>query len=350
MKTRFKNLLLGGVFILVGFTVWKMFSKPLPTPDSIPELTSGSNNRPDRAGEFQEVEVGGSTIQPADFKWELDLHIKVPKFEDSEDYFGVPKAAIPESEQPIAVVDGPELRERILSAVIERKVLYRYIQDKARGFDLGDPSRFSKCLVEVQEIVKSNEEFFASPQSRERLKTKICEESVIQQYLEEQVFRPITVSESEIASYYRTHEKTYRKPIRVVLRQVVVAKEEQANELRKIIKQSNFSDLARKHSITPEAEKGGLIGPFSKEQLPTLFDIVFSMNTGEISGVIKSEYGYHIIMPVQKLPAETLSLAQTASEIRAEIFRTKKLEAFQRWLNIAMNAISVTSPNTGLLQ
>ena len=131
---------------------------------------------------------------------------------------------------------------------------------------------------------------------------------------------------------------------------MVVAKEDQAGDIRKIIKQSNFSDLARKHSITPEAEKGGLIGPFSKEQLPTLFDIVFSMNTGEISGVIKSEYGYHIIMPVQKLPPQTLSYAEAAPEIRAELLRSKKLEAFQRWLNTAMNAISVSSPNTGLLQ
>jgi peptidyl-prolyl cis-trans isomerase C len=134
------------------------------------------------------------------------------------------------------------------------------------------------------------------------------------------------------------------------LRQVVVAKEDLANELRKSIKQSNFSDLAKKHSITPEAANGGLIGPFSKEQLPTLFDIVFSMNAGDISGVIKSEYGFHIIMPVQKLPPQTISLTEATPEIRAELIRTKQLDAFQRWLNTAMNAISVTSPSSGIMQ
>lgn len=349
MKERYKNLLIFLLLIAAGFTVWKIFSKPLPTPDTLPELGSTTTTKPQSANEFQEIQVGGATILPGDFNWELELHTKVPNFEDSEDVFGIPKAPTSTPQPPIELEDGLELRERIVSAVIERKVLYRYIQDKARGFDLGDPSRFSKCLSEVQEVAQSNKEFFGPSASRERLKAKICEESIIQQYLEEQIFRPLSVSEAEIASYYRTHEKSYRKPTRVILRQVVVAKEELANEIRKNIKPSNFSELARKHSITPEGEKGGLMGPFSKEQLPTLFDIVFSMNSGEISGVIKSEYGYHIIMPVQKLPPQTLSYAEAAPEIRAELLRTKKLEAFQRWLNTAMNAISVTSPNTGFV-
>jgi parvulin-like peptidyl-prolyl isomerase len=350
MKQRFKNAIGALILLATGFTIWKMFSKPLPTPDTMPDMGAQTSNTPEKGQDFQEVEIGGTTVFPGDFQWELELHIKVPKFEDSEDYFSVPKAKKNEPEPVVAVTDSPELRERIVSSVIERKVLYLFIKDKTRGFDLGDPSRFSKCLVEVQDVAKTNPDFFESAQSRERLKAKICEESIIQQYLDEQVFRPLEVSESEMASYYRTHEKSYRKPTRVLLRQIVVAKEDLANELRKVAKQSNFSELARKNSITPEAEKGGLIGPFSKEQLPTLFDIVFSMNMGEISGVIKSEYGYHIIMPVQKLPPQTISLAEAAPEIRAELLRTKRLEAFQRWLNTAMNAISVSSPNTGLLQ
>jgi parvulin-like peptidyl-prolyl isomerase len=333
MKERYKTLLTMLLLVGAGFTVWKIFSKPLPTPDTLPELGNATPTKPQTANQFQEVQVGGATILPGDFNWELELHTKVPKFEESEDVFGIPRATTSAPESPVEIADGLELRERVVSAVIERKVLYRYIKDKARGFDLGDPSRFSKCLAEVQEVAQSNKDFFGPSASRERLKAKICEESIIQQYLEEQVFRPLSVSESEIASYYRTHEKSYRKPTRIVLRQVVVAKEELANEIRKNIKPSNFSELARKHSITPEGEKGGLMGPFSKEQLPTLFDIVFSMNTGEISGVIKSEYGYHIIMPIQKLAPQTLSFAEAAPEIRAELLRTKKLDAFQRWLN-----------------
>jgi peptidyl-prolyl cis-trans isomerase C len=349
MRQRYKTLFTVILLIFAGFMVWKIFSKPLPTPDTLPEVGGTTTNNPHSANQFQEVQVAGTTLLPGDFTWELDLHTKVPNFEDSEDVFGIPKAPASAPQAPLEVTDSLELRERVVSAVIERKVLYRYIQEKSRGFDLGDPSRFSKCLAEVQEVAQSNKEFFTSSASRERLKAKICEESIIQQYLEEQVFRSLAVSESEIASYYRTHEKAYRKPTRVLLRQVVVAKEELANDIRRSIKASNFSELARKNSITPEAEKGGLMGPFSKEQLPTLFDIVFSMNTGEISGVIKSEYGYHIIMPIQKLPPQTLSYAEAAPEIRAELLRTKKLDAFQRWLNTAMNAISVTSPNTGLV-
>jgi parvulin-like peptidyl-prolyl isomerase len=350
MNTRFKPLVFVMLCLFSGFAIWKFFSKPLPTADNLPELSSQPPPKSDSQTEFQVIEVGGTKISPGDFAWELELHTRVSISQHHDEQFGLPKSDDSAKPSKIDVQDGPELRERIVSSVIERKVLYRYIQDKVRGFDLSDPARYSKCLAEVQDVTQSNPEFFAAPQSRERLKTKVCEESIVRQYLEEQIFKSVTVADTEIASYYRTHEKSYRKPVRVLLRQVVVAKEDLANELRKSIKQSNFSDLAKKHSITPEAANGGLIGPFSKEQLPTLFDIVFSMNAGDISGVIKSEYGFHIIMPVQKLPPQTISLTEATPEIRAELIRTKQLDAFQRWLNTAMNAISVTSPSSGIMQ
>lgn len=348
MKKRHKSIAMIVVLLGFGFSVWKIFSKPLPTPDTVIEISSNPSPSTAAKSEFQEFLVGDKTITPGDLIWELELHTKVPRFDDNEDAFGIPGDSNKGLSPPIDTTESPELRERIVTAVIERKVLYRYIAEKSKNFDLSDPAKFTKCLANVTDVASTNPEFFSAPQSRERLKTKLCEEAIIERYLEEQVFRSLNVTEDETSSYYRTHEKNFRKPTRVILRQVVLAKEETANELRSQIKHSNFSELARKHSITPEAANGGLIGPFSKEQLPTLFDIVFSMNIGEISGVIKSEYGFHIIMPTQRIPPQTVSLTEAAPEIRAELLRIKKLDAFQRWVNTALNAISVTSPNAGV--
>jgi hypothetical protein len=348
MKLRVKYTLISGLLIVVGFCIWKFFSKPLPLPESLAEIPSSANSPSDNGVTFPELVVGGTNISPDDLRWEFELHTSLPKFEDSDETFGVPVPQDKSKPSPVIPPEGPELRERVISSVIERKILYTYIKDKTPGFNLNDPGRYTKCLAQVNDVSAASPEFFSKPKSRERIKTKLCEQSIIEQYLAEQLFGGLTATPEEVQSYYRRHEKDFKKPARVILRQIVVADEAKAHALRKEVKPSNFIALARQNSMAPEATNGGLVGPFSKEQLPTLFDIAFSLGIGEISGVIKSEYGFHIMMPIERFPPQTQPLAEVSDAIRNDLTRTKKMEIYQKWLNAAMNAVSVTSPSSGV--
>jgi hypothetical protein len=340
MTKKYGFLILAVVFFGIGIFVWKNLSKPLPLLDNASEENRNDNANLKKQGSLPSLNVGSQTITPDDLQFEMDLHTLAPKFSADSGINGGPISVAEDSRA--------EFRDRVVSSVLERKIAFLYITQKLRNFDADDPSRFTKCVSMARDIANENPDFFSSVKNRERLKNKLCEQSVIEQYLDEKVFNGISVSSAEIASYYRTHEKEFAKPLRVTLRQIVVASEAEAKTLKKEIKTSNFSEMAKSHSITPEASKGGLIGPFSKEQLPTLFDIVFTMRAGEISGVIKSEFGYHIIMLVEKLPAQTLSLTEASPKIRSEFRRTKRLEVYQKWLSAAMNAIPVTSTQSGI--
>ena len=333
-----------------GLLIWKIFSKPLASPDSILDDVDTQVTPHHETTSFPELTVGGAAITPAELQWEYDLHTVAPKFADSDDIFGLGAPSKDSPVDPVPLLEGPELRERVIATVTERKILYRYIAEKVKTFDLGDPSRFTQCLSEVNDVAAANPKFFQSGMSRQYLKSKLCEQAIIEQYLNDQFFKSIDVSQAEIASYYRTHERDFKRPLRAKFRQIVVAKEDLAQELRRQVKPSNFEELAKKHSIAPEAAQGGLLGPFSKEQLPTLFDIVFAMDIGEISGVIKSEYGFHIIMATERIAPKTLSLNEATPVIKSELYRGKKLATYQKWLITAMNAISVTTPASGLNQ
>jgi len=341
MNKNYRFIILAITCFAGGLFAWKHFSKPLPLMESLPTETEGQiPEDKKKSASLPELRIGSSTVTPDDLQWEIDLHSTGLKFTGDPSDKDIPFALTEESRT--------ELRDRVVSSVLERKIGYLYITQKLKNFNTDDPARFTKCVSAMNEISKENPDFFSSSKSRERLKNKLCEQSVIEQYLEEKVFNSISVSPSEIASYYRTHEKEFKKPLRVTLRQIVVADESLAQRIRKEVKPSNFSELAMKYSITPEASKGGLIGPFSKEQLPTLFDIVFSMGLSEISGIVKSEFGYHIIMPVERHPAKTLTLAEASRQIREEFQRTKRLEAYQKWLSSAMNEIPVTETPSGI--
>lgn len=351
MKKPLKLAVTTMLFLGIGFIIWKFSSTPIPSANLDLADEPAKENTAQTSSTFQTIVVGSTTITPEDFQWELGIQLNSPGLDSSPEFA---KADAPEAPAAVTnepsekIAETPGLQEQAMTTVIERKILYQYIASPAISFDLSNPALFTACLEALNQTIAVGGSYFASPQSKERLKARLCEQSVIEQYLEQKVLSSITISPSEIALYYRLHEKDFNRPLRMVFRQIVFANEATAKEVRREIKKTNFAELAVQHSIAPEASRGGLIGPFSREQLPSLFDSAYSMEVGEITGVIKSDYGFHIIMPTERIPAHHETVSSATPKIRAEILRTKRLRAYQNFLNKAMNVISVTSPNSGV--
>lgn len=77
---------------------------------------------------------------------------------------------------------------------------------------------------------------------------------------------------------------------------IMVATEQEANEIKKLLDQgSDFKELAKQRSKDPNAVRGGDLGLITKGDLmPELDKAISSLAVGQVSGVIKSEVGYHI--------------------------------------------------------
>jgi hypothetical protein len=77
---------------------------------------------------------------------------------------------------------------------------------------------------------------------------------------------------------------------------IMVATEQEANEIKKLLDQgADFKELAKQRSKDPNASKGGDLGLITKgDLLPELDKAISSLSVGQVSGVIKSEVGYHI--------------------------------------------------------
>lgn len=235
------------------------------------------------------------------------------------------------------------LKERIITSIIERKLLYKYIElDKE--FNLHKTSRYTSCLKEWQEFITKPKDQILNEDEKHMLKRSLCEKSLINQYVEEKIFTKIKVSEEEINKYFEANRRDIKFPKRVLIRQVVLASEREAKKILVKINPNNFAHYAKSYSISPERSDGGILGPFAKGEMPRIFDVAFSMKQHEIRGVLKSTYGFHIIMVEKKLKERNLSLAEAKSKIEKILVNKKKQKEYQSWLEIALNRVKIKTP------
>ena len=332
--------------LAAGILVWKIERSPFqnaPPATSI-DTVSATNAHNHSYVSNSLVTIDNELVTADELDWELSLHTQVPFFHQDDD-LSPPSPAAPISQEESTRL-AESLKQRLLVTMIERKLLYSWIKDHSTNFDHDNPSRYLSCLSDLKEISESNKEFFGKTRGRERLKARLCEQSLIEQYLHERVYSGLNVTDMELHSWYDAHKEAFSERPKVTFRQVLLGDESTARMVRERITPSNFGEMAKKYSIAAEAADGGRVGPFSKEQLPTFFDIVFRMSIGEISNVVRSDFGYHILMLLNRSPERTLEDSEARANIHRTLMEQRKKEAYQSWLNSAMNAISLKAPRS----
>jgi peptidyl-prolyl cis-trans isomerase C len=143
---------------------------------------------------------------------------------------------------------------------------------------------------------------------------------------------PITLD--EIKAYFDSHRAEFMKSPMVKFSQIVTHGKDKAEALREcLLKGEHFSELARKHSTTPEAEDGGEVGWVSQDTLDeTIYSVIFSLPVGEISPVVKTPYGYHIFQVHSKRPEGPKNLEEARDEIEAKLIHQKQEVLYKDWI------------------
>lgn len=317
------------ILFIVGGYVWKVQNTGQQSIETYANDVVSASSHNDVL-----IVVGDTPIKVEDIDWEYKLH--------TAGLIGMPDmTSIPNLGKSIEQELSP-LKQSILGDLVERKVLFKFVQQD-KSFDMSDPSLVTACLTEWQDTLKKSPDVFPEAHDQERLKSRLCEKALIMHYAEQQIWSKIKIEDPEIREYYKNHAPEFKKSKRIVLRQILLATEQEARKVRRDVTKANFSALAKEHSIAQEGATGGLLPAFSKGEFPSVFDQAFNMQVGQISDILKSDYGFHIVMVEKKIPEVDLSLAEATPQIRQTMMKKKRSDEYQKWIDTALNSIAVST-------
>lgn len=155
---------------------------------------------------------------------------------------------------------------------------------------------------------------------------------VVDTYLKKKVETESKISDEELKKFYDQNLDKFKSGEQIRASHILVKSEQEAQAvLDQLKKGGTFEELAKTKSADTSAAKGGDLGWFCKGNMVPAFEkAAFGLKEGQLSGIVKSDFGYHIIKLTGKRAAGTRSLDEVKEQIKAAIMPQKQQQVFMK--------------------
>jgi peptidyl-prolyl cis-trans isomerase SurA len=246
-------------------------------------------------------------------------------------------------------IPSPEvIMPKMLDILIEDKL--QVLQAKKLGLSVDNDS-VKNALEEIYKNNNLNEEQLDAMLKKENSSLELYKETIRQQILIQKVVRyevvnRLIISNRALKKYYRVHQKEFWSPSKIHARHILFILDEELTEadkqlkmdkaktvLRKIRKGEKFEDLAELHSEDISANTGGDLGFLEKgKMVPEFEDAAFALRKGEVSDIITTPFGLHIIKVEEVVPGSTKTFEDVKGNIEQVLRREKGATDFNKWM------------------
>ncbi|EIJ41473.1 nitrogen fixation protein NifM [Beggiatoa alba B18LD] len=261
------------------------------------------------------------------------------------------RSALNRYQKPTAELDAHELKV-ILDEAHRQYQLENLILNAPEAQGVVVPEQRQQAALQEVQARYDDEQTFHDDIARngmniENFQQALQRELYIEAILERVGANAPAVEEHELKAYYHTNPDKFNAPEMRTVRHILItvnpdypentyeaARERLLNlatRLRRDLKR--FEKLAHKYSECPSALQGGLIGKVLKGQLfPSLDATLFTMRENQLSGIVESEMGFHLLYCEKIHPAGNIPLVEARPKI-LELLQNRRRQIYQKnWI------------------
>ena len=244
-------------------------------------------------------------------------------------------------------LERSQIRKQVLEKLIARELLYQESQKK--GIKV-DQKEIDEQLTALKGRFPSEAEFKNGLSkmnlTEAALRSQLERDLAIRKLLDDQIGEKVAVSEKETRAYYDSHLETFKKPEQVRASHILIKVDPGADGAKKaeartkieslqtkLKKGEDFGALAKEYSEGPSGPKGGDLGFFGRGQMVKPFEeAAFTMKAGQVSDMVETRFGYHLIMVTDRTPENTSSYEEVKDRLGQYLKQQKVQEAIAEYV------------------
>lgn len=248
-------------------------------------------------------------------------------------------------------LDAGQLAQTIKQAFQEYEIETRVLESAEAAAVIVTDQAINKAVTAIRERFADEQAYLEvlshnglDQQSLQRALLRQCK---VENVLERIASRASTVSEVEIGIFYHMHPEKFQRPEQRSVKHILITINEEfadnsrsraLQRIREIVlklqhKPHKFADLALRHSECPSALQGGELGIVSKGQLyPEIEAALFRLKEGQISDIIETEVGFHVVQCMRIHRAESIPFKKAQPKIRKLMLDRSRRNCQRAWL------------------
>lgn len=179
--------------------------------------------------------------------------------------------------------------------------------------------------------------------TEDEIRDKIRETMAVRELISREVQEDLSVSDEELQQFYRNNQSAFQQPEKVRARHILIkvdsdTDKEKARKTidaarRRLVKGEDFGAVAREISEGPSASKGGDLGFFGRGQMVKPFEeAAFSLDTGTISPVVETRFGYHVLQVTERQPEKTMAFEEVKQRLEEVLLQEKTKAGTDRYI------------------
>jgi len=265
-----------------------------------------------------------------------------------------------------------QLREKVIEQTIRRHLLDQKVKEADIAITEEEVMSMINEIASAQSEPMSLEEFKKKMaeygQSFDEVKEEIRSGLARNKFMEAKWAGKIDVTEEDAKKYYEENSKQFEMPEQVRVSHILIkpvfidpntdpnadpndAKAKARAKIEGLLKQikdgADFAELAKAHSTCPSAPRGGDLGFFPRGQTTPAFEnAAFELEIGQISDIVETEYGFHIIKATDHKDASTTSFDQAKDNIVQQLTEKKKSEIAEEYINSLKAQANIVYPTS----